>query len=177
MLNIIVRRPTLHDKEKLHDFFQLAITDTFIKEGIDKNTYDLNDEIQTKKKYLQLDLESDGKQRFFLIAELDGNVVGTIEYGKSSNLISSCTNGELDHLVELGTVFVRPDLQNQGVGSLLIKSMEEEMLERGIEEFCLDSGYSNAQKIWIKKFGKPTYLLQNYWGEGMHHMIWRIMIR
>ena len=152
MLNITIRRPTLDDKEKLHDFSQLAITDTFLKEGIDKNTYDLEDEIETKKKYLQLDLDSNGIQRYFLIAELDGNIVGTIEYGKSSDLISSCTNGELGHLVELGTAFVKPDLQNQGIGSLLLRAMDDKMLERGIVEYCLDSGYSNAQKIWTKKF-------------------------
>lgn len=44
---------------------------------------------------------------------------------------------------------------------------------RGIEEFCLDGGYTYAQKIWKKKFGEPNCLLKNYWGEGCDHMIWR----
>jgi hypothetical protein len=48
---------------------------------------------------------------------------------------------------------------------------------RGIEEFCLDSGYLSAQKIWRKKFGEPDYLLKDYWGEGYNHMIWRIKVR
>src|SRR5699024_8900176 len=33
-------------------------------------------------------------------------------------------------------------------------------------EFCMDSGYSNAQKIWRKRFGEPEYFLENYWAEG-----------
>lgn len=41
------------------------------------------------------------------------------------------------------------------------------------KEFCLDSGYTNAQKVWKKKFGEPDYLLKDYWGEGFDHMIWR----
>lgn len=46
----------------------------------------------------------------------------------------------------------------------------------GIEEFCLDSGYTSAQKIRKKKYGVPSFLLENYWGQGVHHMIWRIKL-
>lgn len=45
---------------------------------------------------------------------------------------------------------------------------------KGIEEFCLDSGYTSAQKIWKKKFGEPDYLLKDFWGAGYDHMIWKI---
>ncbi|MBZ2174316.1 GNAT family N-acetyltransferase [Schnuerera sp. xch1] len=176
MLNIEIRRPKLKDKEELHNFFKIVIKDTFIREGIENNVYDLEQEIKFKKKYLQYDLDSNGKLRYFLIAEHNENIIGTIEYGQSSDLIDSCTNGELKHLVEVGTVFVRPDYQKQGIGNLLLNSIYEAMKNRGIEEFCLDSGYSNAQKIWIKKFGSPHYFLKNYWGENRHHMIWRITL-
>jgi len=45
-----------------------------------------------------------------------------------------------------------------------------------IREFCLDSGYESAQKIWINKFGNPQYHLKDYWGEAADHMIWRISL-
>lgn len=176
LLNIKIRRPKFEDKEELHDFFKLVITDTFIKEGIEKNIDDLEEEIEFKKKYLQYDLNSNGERRYFLIAEHNENIIGTIEYGQSSDLINSCTNGELKYLVEVGTVFVRPDYQKKGIGNLLLNSMYKAMKDRGIEEFCLDSGYSNAQKVWKKKFDTPDYFLENYWGESMHHMIWRITL-
>ena len=48
---------------------------------------------------------------------------------------------------------------------------------RGITEFCLDSGYTNAQTIWKKKFGKPHYLLKDYWNAGCHHMIWKVSVK
>lgn len=87
-----------------------------------------------------------------------------------------CTNSKLMHLVEVGTVFVRPDYQKQGVGNLLLNAMYQALKDKGIEEFCLDSGYPGAQKIWLKKFGTPDYFLENYWGENLHHMIWRITL-
>ena len=113
----------MEDKEKLQKFFKLVINDTFIKEGIENEIYDLEEEIQTKNKYLQYDLESEGKLRYFLIAEYNENIVGTIEYGKSSELIDSCTNGELKDLFEVGTVFVMPDYQKQGISSLLLNAI------------------------------------------------------
>lgn len=79
----------------------------------------------------------------------------------------------LKELAEIGTVFVKPDYQGQGIGNLLLNAMYLTLQSRGIEEFCLDSGYVNAQKIWKGKFGEPDYLLENYWGEGYPHMIWR----
>ena len=38
------------------------------------------------------------------------------------------------------------------------------LLNKGLTEFCLDSGYSRAQKIWKKKLGEPDYVLQDHWG-------------
>jgi GNAT superfamily N-acetyltransferase len=79
----------------------------------------------------------------------------------------------LKELAEVGTVFVHPDYQKQGIGNLLLNVMVLTFQNKGIEEFCLDSGYTNAQKIWKKKFGEPDYLLEYFWGKGYHHMIWR----
>ena len=78
--------------------------------------------------------------------------------------------------MEVGTVFVLPDYQKMGVGNLLLNTMIFTLKSKGIEEFCLDSGYTSAQKIWKKKFGDPNYLLKDYWGKGHDHMIWRIKI-
>lgn len=54
-------------------------------------------------------MSSNGEKRFFLIA-LDGDkIIGTIEYGAASDLISKCTDNALKNLNEVGTVFVDPD--------------------------------------------------------------------
>ncbi len=173
MHNIEIRRPRTEDIEELHKFFRIVLIDTFTREGLADMVDMIEDEIEDKKKYLKSDLDSKGKDRYFLIALDDDKIIGSIEYGSSSELINSCTDGALKDLVEVGTVFVRPDYQRQGIGNLLLNVMYLTLQNRGIEEFCLDSGYTNAQKIWKKKFGEPDYLLEDYWSEENDHMIWR----
>lgn len=172
-MNIEIRRPRMEDMDELNLFFSKVIRDTFEKEGISELVGDMKDEIECKKQYLKTDLESNGENRYFLIG-LDGKeIVGSIEYGPVSELIVSCTDGALSGLSEIGTVFVHPDYQKLGTGTLLLNVMLLTLQNRGISEFCLDSGYSSAQKVWKKKFGEPDYFLQNYWGEGCDHMIWK----
>lgn len=51
-------------------------------------------------------------------------------------------------------------------------SMYLALIVKNIEEFCLDSGYTKAKKIWNKKLGEPNIIMKNYWGEGYDHSIW-----
>lgn len=173
MNNIEMRRPRIEDTEELLNFFRIVLIDTFAKEGLADLHDEIDEEIETKIKYLQSDFEGIKNSRYFLVA-LDGNkIIGTIEHGLASELINQCTKGELKNLHEIGTVFVLPEYQKQGVGTLLLNEMYNTLKRNGIYEFCLDSGYTNAQKVWKKKFGEPDYLIKDYWGEGFHHMIWK----
>ncbi|MCZ8542440.1 GNAT family N-acetyltransferase [Psychrobacillus psychrodurans] len=174
--NVDIRRPRTEDMKEFNQFFRTVITDTFIKEGIGDKLQDIEDEIEAKKTYLESDFVSDGEKRYFLIALDRDKIIGSIEYGPASELISNCTDNALKDLNEVGTVFVHPDFQSKGVGNLLLNKMYLTLQSKGIEEFCLDSGYISAQKIWKKKFGNPNYLLKDYWDEGFHHMIWRVKV-
>lgn len=92
MHNVKIRRPIPEDINELNHFFRTVITDTFIKKGIGDKLEDLEEEIQAKKTYLSSDLNSNGKERYFLLA-LDGDkIIGTIEYGTASDLICKCTD-------------------------------------------------------------------------------------
>ncbi|MGG2065709.1 N-acetyltransferase family protein [Bacillus sp. S14(2024)] len=176
MCNVEIRRPRIEDIEELYQFFSTTIKDTFAREGLSELVDDIEREIESKKQYLKCDFDSNGRNRYFLIA-VDTNcnkVIGTIEYGPASELINICTDRALKELYEVGTVFVLPEYQRRGIGTLLLNVMFLTLLNRDIKEFCLDSGYTNAQKIWKKKFGEPDYLLKDYWGEGCDHMIWKI---
>ncbi|WP_079505037.1 GNAT family N-acetyltransferase [Mesobacillus jeotgali] len=174
MLDVEIRRPITGDTQQLNEFFKTVITDTFTKEGIGDKLDDMNDEIETKKEYLSCVFDSNGEKRYFLIALYGDRVIGTIEYGPVSDLIKKCTNNAYKELIEVGTVFVHPDFQSNGVGNLLLKTILLSFKRKGIDEFCLDSGYTRAQGIWKKKFGEPDYLLKDQWGKGHDHMIWRI---
>lgn len=177
MIDVIVRRPKLEEIEQLNEFFRIVIVDTFKKEGIGHLVDDLADEIEMKEKYLETDLESNGEKRYFLIALVGDKIIGSIEYGPASDLIKNQAKGDLEELIEVGTVFVHPDYQRNGVGNLLLKNMFFTLKYKGIDEFYLDSGYRNAQKIWQKKFGEPDYWLKDHWDKGFDHMIWKIRVR
>lgn len=176
MLDIKFKRPQLKDVPALHHFFRVVITDTFMKEGIGNKLSDLEQEVEAKQKYLNDDIKSNGEKRYFLIALRGEEIIGSIEFGPASELIQEHSNGELQELVEVGTVFVHPDHQGKGIGNSLLKAMYGILQKKGVAEFCLDSGYKNAQKIWRKKFGEPDYRLKNYWDAGFDHMIWRVRL-
>lgn len=175
VMDIDIRRPKIEDKDELHHFFSDVIMDTFAKERIAYLTKDIDEEIETKKSYLHCYYESGGKNRYFLLATHDSTIVGTIEYGPASRLICK-THHAYSGLVEIGTVFVHPKYQRKGIGTLLLQSIFTILKDREIEEFCLDSGYKNAQKYWENKFGNPDVILKDYWGESFDHMIWRIKV-
>jgi GNAT superfamily N-acetyltransferase len=175
VINAEVRRPKFDDIKQLNEFFRIVIRDTFAKEGIGDKLDDMTNEIKIKEKYLTADLESNGEKRYFLIALNAGQIIDSIEYGPTSDLIIEVT-GDLKEPIEVGTVFVHPDCQRMGVGNLLLSEMFGTLQKKGIEEFYLDSGYKNAQKIWMKKFGEPDYWLKNYWDKGYDHMIWKLTV-
>ncbi len=68
--------------------------------------------------------------------------------------------------------FILPDYQKKGIGTLLLNAILTVLHGQHIEEFALDSGYSQAQKVWKKKLGEPTLVLKDHWGEGADHMVW-----
>jgi GNAT superfamily N-acetyltransferase len=176
MQNIEINRPKLEDIELINEFFEIVIRDTFERNGIADLIDTIAEEIEDKRRCLNQDIESNGTNRYFLIAKEDDKIVGSIEYGASNELIISCTNGELKNLVEIGTVFVHPDYQKKGIGSRMLNLIFIELKKNKIKEFCLDSGYKSAQKTWINKFGSPEYHLKDYWGEAADHMVWRVIV-
>ncbi len=174
--NVIIRRPKIEEKDSINEFFELVIRDTFKKNGIAGLIELLEEEIEDKREYLNQDLESNGEKRYFLILVIDEMIIGSIEYGESNDLVITCTNGELKDIVEIGTVFVHPEYQRKGIGNSMLTQMLNELKNNGIKEFCIDSGYKSAQKIWVNKFGEPEYHLKDYWGKDGDHMIWRLKV-
>lgn len=177
MIDIEIGRARIEDTELINEFFSIVLKDTFKRNGISDLVDTYNEEINDKRRCLYQDFESGGKNRYFLIAKHKGIVVGSVEYGLSNELIISCTNGELKEVLEIGTVFVHPDYQRRGIGSRLLELIFMELEKNGVMEFCLDSGYKSAQKIWIKKFGHPQYLFKDYWGKDADHMIWSMQLQ
>jgi GNAT superfamily N-acetyltransferase len=171
-----VREPLKSDILQLHHFFEVVLIDTFINNHIFELKETLREEVLDKKKCLNQHFETCGAQRFFLIATFEDTIIGTIEYGRSNDLIHQCTQGALDHVNEIGTVFVHPAHQKKGIGTLLVKEILNILKMSAIHEICLDSGYKKAQVYWQKKLGPPKYLLEDFWGKDANHMIWYLTV-
>lgn len=176
MNDVIIRRPTTDDVSCIYEFFRLVLVDTYQKNGINEWDELLADEMQGKRNNLQLDFDSYGRDRFFLIGEYKGQIICSIEYGIASNLINECTHNELKEYLEIGTVYVHPSYQGKGISTLLYYSILQEIMNKGVDEVCLDSGYETAQKIWNHRFGKPAYHIKDFWGPEGDHMIWKFNI-
>lgn len=153
--------------------FEASITDAFEQEDLGHLQEDIQGEIDDKQKKARSSLEQVNSDTLFLVAKADDKVVGTISYGPCGEAIQICAEHQLDHLGEVGSLYVMPSYQNQGIGSALIKELMYLLKEQGIEQFCLDSGYTRAQVRWQRKFGEPYKIVKDYWGPDSAHMVWR----
>lgn len=172
MNDIKLRRPHIDDLDLLESFFTMMVNDTYQKEGIGHLTDFISHEIKCKILYVEEDIKTAGEDRFFLIAFERDEIVGTVAIGPPGDDALKCSNFEAKGLYEIGSVFVHPDRQNLGIGKMLINTILKELQKRHGETFCLDSGYSRAQKVWTHLLGTPTFTVEDYWGENTPHMVW-----
>ncbi|WP_226002705.1 GNAT family N-acetyltransferase [Paenibacillus sp. BJ-4] len=152
--------------------FESSITAAFEQEGLEALIDDMQHEIEHKKQLLRVSLSASNSDLFFLMAKHNHNVVGTISYGPCGEDIGKCTNDELGHVGTLGSLYVLPAYQGQGVGSALIRALMTRLKEMEVTHFCLDSGFKIAQTKWLRKFGAPYTIAKDYWGKDGGHMVW-----
>ncbi|UUZ87109.1 GNAT family N-acetyltransferase [Paenibacillus sp. P26] len=169
---IEINELALSDMGPAYEVFRRSIPVAFEQEGLTELTEEIRQEIEGKRRMLHDALFTVGTAVRFLVARMDGNIVGVISFGPCNDDIIKCTDDRLKNVGELGSIYVLPEYQGRGIGSALIKAMANQLAERGIDSFCLDSGYRHAQEKWLQKFGQPYTTVQDYWGPGSVHMVW-----
>lgn len=170
--DLLILKPTKEDLTPAYYVFEASIKDAFEKEGIGDLKEDILYEIEDKKSLLKNSVENKDSGIYFLVAKSGDKVIGTISFGPCGSEIKKCTNNQLDTIGELGSLYILPEYQGKGIGSVLIHSMLKFVYSLGIKEFCLDSGYKRAQEKWIRKFGEPYKIAKDYWGKDSDHMVW-----
>lgn len=163
---------TEDDISPVSDLYKLAITDAFESEGLGHLQGDIKQEIESKIRMAAASLNPLNSDIWFWVARIDGVVAGTISYAPCGEDIRVCTGNQLDAVGELGSLYVLPEYQGQGIGSALIAMLIVFLREQGIDRFCLDSGYRRAQTRWLRKFGEPYVIVKDYWGPDSAHMVW-----
>jgi len=174
---IWIKGLTENERLLIKDLYTNCIPVVFELEGLSYLDSVILEEIRFKHRLIDESLTHEHPSTIFLVAMLESDVVGAISIGSCGKEIMECTHQEWTTLNEVGSLYVHPHFQNQGIGSILIHEAVKKLDEQGNDEFCLDSGYQHAQKKWLKKFGDPTILVKDYWGIGLDHMLWRIKVK
>ncbi len=167
-----IRKLTKSDLISSFRLYETTIPVAFHSENLGHLMDEIGKEIEHKKTMLQSSLSTENSDLFFMVAIEDETVIGAISYGLPGNEIRQCMDETLTGINEVGSLYVLPNKQNQGVGSDLIEAMKQELNRLGIDTFCLDSGYKQAQRKWLVKFGTPHKIVKDFWGENQDHYIW-----
>lgn len=153
------------NEEELRAFYTYTIGHTFQANGIDAP-----DEIPSEVRHQIKTLNRDSDD--LIIARYEGRIVGTIACGQQNKSVNKNIPESLRNIPEIKGVYVHPDFQGKGIGSILWKSMITRFHKRHIKRACLDSGYRISQNFWAKLLGEPSIFMKDYWGEGEHQKIW-----
>lgn len=174
---IEITRPDINDFDEITQLFDITIRHTFKREGIEELYPDeIEDEINSHINLLKHDFASDGHDEYYLIARLNEKIVGTICVGQPNKIIAEHLKIKRDKIPEIKSVYVFPEYQRTGVGSILFDNIIATLNKNEISEFCLDCGFKDAQEYWKNKLGEPQLVLKNFYSLNAHHMIWRKQI-
>jgi len=172
MGSIVVRRPISNDRDELHRLFDVTIRRAFEREEAGDALDEIGEQICHKQALIDEDYDTSGADRYFLVATLGSKIVGTVCHGPCSDIIKACADRDVNGLHEIGSMYILPEYQGKGIGKILLNAMYLVLLSKNIEEFCLDSGYDTAKRIWRKLLGAPSLVMKDYWAQGVDHHIW-----
>jgi len=105
--------------------------------------------------------EGESSGYYFYVAEQDGNVMGYINFGPTP-----CTQASWD----IYWIAVSKELQNHGLGSILLKMAENKIAELGGENIWIETSsradYKPTRKFYMKMEYERISELPNFYAKG-----------
>ncbi len=169
---ITLRRLSEADLPAIEHLIDTVIPWAYAANNLVEKDAHMEEEMQEKKHMLRLDLQSGGKEYYFLIAERLGEIAGMIAHGPANPLMHMCSEGASLGKRGINNLLVARAHQGAGVAKALFFALAKDMAQQGYEEFCLDCGYIHAQPIWKSLLGEPQFIKEHCWGQDIHHMGW-----
>jgi GNAT superfamily N-acetyltransferase len=169
---IKITPPIKGDIDFLISLYDQSIRGAFEADGYEDVAFDIAEELELKRGQLLDYFEKEESKRTYFIGKINGKIIGTINFGPLGKETKENVSKDFLSQGELGGLYILPEYQNKGYGSQLINFLVDWMKTENMAYFSLDSGYKSAQKKWLKKFGRPFKILNDYWDEGADHMIW-----
>jgi GNAT superfamily N-acetyltransferase len=78
--------------------------------------------------------------------------------------------------IEVINAFVYPPYRGTGVGTLLLRHVEDAARQNGFTEIVVNSGpryRETGWPFWIKRYGSAIGKADDYYGPGIHAPVWR----
>ncbi|MBS4197724.1 GNAT family N-acetyltransferase [Lederbergia citri] len=161
------RRIHKSDILELDELFRNCLKDLVIREKKDSTL--IADEVENLNRVVQ---ESyDNNEVHFFVTEIQNKIVGSIALKRPNRDITENIN-TIPNVYEVAGVYILPSFQRQGVGQFMFQQIKKELALQGKKEFYLDAGFSSSQQYWKHVLGEPSVILEDYWGQGEHHLIW-----
>ncbi|MFP4078198.1 MAG: N-acetyltransferase family protein [Candidatus Izemoplasmataceae bacterium] len=168
-LDLTIIDATPDHEEAIRTLWDRVIQDAFKRQGMDEH-HNPADELDFKMDQLT-EAWHHPSQRYFLAYE-NAKLIGTMAYGKPPNRgIRRRTGGALNNTVEIGSLYIHPDYQRQGIGKTLLIHALKTLHSEGVDTVCFDSIIESSKTIWLKLFGEPRYKIPSK-KHDFTHMIW-----
>lgn len=166
--NIVI--PQKGDEQQLLHLYTSAMKAAFEAQGEGSLTEAIQEEVEVKMEKV-LGFLNGASDYYYLAAKCDDHIVGTISYGGNKDKVKERFE-ELESAGELGSLYILPEYQSQGIGSTLINGMLQYMAEQGVLSFWFESGFTLAQKRWKRRFGEPYRIMKDHWAPGVDNHLW-----
>lgn len=97
-------------------------------------------------------LEDLARQALYCLCAPDGTIVAAASAGQDDELQGLCWSPEIQSFCDLSRVAVRPELQNQGLGGLLLRHVMQDARQRGFDgmRMLVSSGNPAAVALYEK---------------------------
>jgi GNAT superfamily N-acetyltransferase len=105
------------------------------------------------------------------LGELDGEIVATVTLYPATSTDGPCEWYRKEGVHYFGQFAVRPDLQGRGLGTSLVRLMEEEATRRGADELALDTAEpAHHLREWYERLGfREVEMVQ--WGSTNYRSV------
>lgn len=146
------------------------VIDGFIEEGID---------IKKEKKHLdsELEIQKDRIKKYsrnYFLAQNGDKIVGMIAYLEPCEVVRISAEKihiDIKLVQEIVAVYVHPDHQRQGIGSLLLSHILQVLKNKEVMYLAVSTGYKKGRAFWTKKLGQVSVLLPTYYS-GYPCSVW-----
>ncbi len=165
------------DISKTFELIKAVTLDSFVAEGEnlqeERTQTEIAEILATQAQRLEQYIQN--KQPFFFVAKENEKIIGAIALGEASHVIQKALaqlEKKFPNLPEILSLYIDPQYQRKGIGSMLFDRIMEKIRESSYEFFSVYTGYKTGLHFWTKKLGEPSVIFENYYGVGFHCWVW-----